>query len=58
MKSEFSVAVDDGVTSVVAAGVADHVLAVLSQKIDYFPFSLVAPLSTDDGVCRHEVPLT
>ena len=50
--------VDDGVTGVVAAGVADHVLAVLSQKIDYFPLSFVAPLATDDGVCRHEIPLT
>ena len=51
MQLECAVLVDDGVTGVVPALVADDHIRLLREEVGDLAFALVAPLGTDDG--RH-----
>ena len=50
---ELALGVEDGVACVVAPGEAGDDVGVAGEVVDDFPLALVAPLATDDGVCRH-----
>ena len=57
MKFERTSVVYDSVPGVVAAGVACDDRSFFSKEINDLAFAFVAPLGTNDGVCRHlELP--
>ncbi len=50
---EDTLVVDHGVASVVATGKTHDAVHLAGKVVDYLPLALVAPLSSDNGVCRH-----
>ena len=53
VKFERTCVVYYGVPGVVTTGVVCDDRSVFSKEINNLPFALVAPLGSDDGVCRH-----
>ena len=53
MEGELAFFVDDGVSGVVAGGIADHDRRVASEQVDDATLALIAPLATDRHDCRH-----
>ena len=53
MERDFLAVHDDGMPRVVSALKADHIVDLLSQKIDELALSLVAPLDADDHHIGH-----
>ena len=44
--------IHDGVTGVVAAGVSCDYCSIFSKDVNDLSFAFVAPLGSDDGICR------
>jgi hypothetical protein len=53
MKCIFLIANYNGMTSVIAALIADYIFDSITEKICGFPLALIAPLRTKQNNCGH-----
>ena len=53
MQSELAILIDDGVTGVAAALIADDNIIVLGQQVNHAALAFIAPVNTNDCTISH-----
>ena len=55
VKLKLPLLIDHGVPGIIAAGISDDAVNFPCKIVDDFPLAFVAPLSPDNGICRHSL---